>query len=293
MNPEVHSGEEIPFYPDDTLEDLQRCGFRMLQKKQGFRFGLDSVLLAAYAASFYSRTPGRAMRVADLGAGCGAVSLLLAARLPGAFLAGLELDRTSCETLERNSRLNNLPGRLQAVCGDICRLADGTFTDEFLQPGSFDLVVSNPPYRRPGQSWPYPVGQAAPTRQQAREETAVSLDALIAAAARLLRPKGRLVLVHQVQRLPEIIGSLHRNRLEPKTMRLIQSLPDRPPVTLLLSAVLQGRPGGFQTGLPLLVCSAPGVLSPETASLYGRENPMSGDELLRGLRPAALPAYPV
>jgi tRNA1Val (adenine37-N6)-methyltransferase len=123
MWPEAQDDELIPVYPDDTLEDLQRSGLRLLQKKDGFRFGLDSVLLAAYAASLCRLPASRPLRAADLGAGCGAVSLLLSARLPGAAVVGLELDPASCDALRRNIRLNRLNGRLQAVQGDIRHLS--------------------------------------------------------------------------------------------------------------------------------------------------------------------------
>lgn len=274
----------IPFYADDTLEDLQRGGFRMLQKKNGFRFGLDSVLLAAYAASFYQKQPKRKLKAADLGAGCGAVSLLLAARLPAMSLVGLELDETSCDTLARNIRLNHLETRLQAVQGDIRQLAGGRLSDDRFQTGSFDLVVCNPPYQRQDQVDRHPAGtKPDESSRRARVETDLPLEMLLRASARLLRTGGRLVMVHQIRRLPDILCALRACGMEAKSMRLIQTLPDRAPVTFLLAAVRLGRPGGFQTNPPLIVCSSPGVWSDETAALYGLEPPMAPDVLMQGL----------
>ncbi len=275
----------VPIYPDDTLEDLQRNGFRMLQKKHGFRFGMDSVLLSAFAASFCS-PKAKTIRIADLGAGCGAVSLLLAARLPNASFAGLELDPQSCETFGRNRSLNNLSGRLKVVQGDIRQLSAAAAAYEELPPNVFDLVVSNPPYRRPGQTCRRPKKQGeegTASWQQALEETDMSLSDLFLAASRLLKTKGRLILVHRVFRLPDIIVTLRQNGLEPKTLRLIQSLPNRAPTTFLLSAVKQGKPGGFIVEPPLLVCSRPGVLSEEAAAWYGLEPPLPHADLFRGL----------
>lgn len=284
----MSSHDPIPFYSDDTLEDLQRGGFRMLQKKNGFRFGLDSVLLAAYAASFYQKQTRRKIKAADLGAGCGAVSLLLAARLPGISLVGLELDDTSCGTLTRNIRLNHLEDRLQAVQGDIRLLADGRLPDERLLAGTFDLIVCNPPYQRQDQIDRHPAG-ADPdeNKRRARVETDLPLELLLRASARLLRSGGRLVMIHQVRRLPDILCALRACGLEAKTMRLIQTLPDRAPVTFLLAAVRQGRPGGFQAEQPLVVCSSPGVWSDETAALYGLEPQMAPDDLMQGLLQAS------
>ncbi|HBP38514.1 MAG TPA: hypothetical protein DD640_07200 [Clostridiales bacterium] len=292
MRAEKHPTQDLPeeklaFNLDETVEDLQRSGMRLLQMKQGFRFGQDSVLLAAYAAQFatsgrsaagISRKP--APYIADLGAGCGAVCMLLAARLPQAHLVGLELDPASAEILQRNIQLNKISDRLEAVQGDIRRLAAGEKIAASLQPQMFDLVVSNPPYFLPERSWQ--------DGKPARQEMMVSLSDLMLAAARLLKPKGRLVLIHQTSRLPDVISQARQIQLEPKTLRLIQSLPDRAPATFLFSAVSQGRPGGFLVEKPLLVFSRPGVLSPETAAWYGREPHLTPDELYRGLSRAAL-----
>lgn len=288
MRPDNSPESGVPFFPDDTIEDLQRNGFRLLQKKDRFRFGLDSVLLAAYAASFYQPS-ARRIRIADLGAGCGALSLLLAARLPAAELVGLELDPVSCGTLQRNSQLNLLTGRLHGVEGDIRDLAAGTFIHPLLKPRSFDLVVSNPPYRRPGHTCRLPEHPLSPSRQQALEETELSLDELFRAAAILLKPKGRLVLVHRTFRLPDVIAGLRACSLEPQRLRLIQTLPGRQPATFLLAAVSQGRPGGFQTESPLIVNTSPGRLSDEAAAWYGHEPPLSRQALFAGLQHAAAP----
>lgn len=288
MWPDSKTRSGVPFYPDDTIEDLQRSGLRLLQKKQGFRFGTDSVLLAAYAASF-CQPAGRRIRIADLGAGCGAVSMLLAARLPLAELVGLELDPASCGTLDRNSRLNQLTGRLHAIEGDIRDLPSGKLAHQLLKPHSFDLVVSNPPYRRPGHTCRRPGQPASPARQQALEETELSLDELFKAAATLLKAKGRLVLVHRVFRLPDVIAGLRANDFEPQHLRLIQSLPGREPTTFLIAAVRQGKPGGFRTETPIVVCAEPGQLSDEAAAWYGHELPLSQQALFAGLYRAESP----
>jgi len=115
----------VYLYPDDTVEDLQRGGLRLLQKKNGFRFGTDSVILAAYASTFFAHTPEKDLLVADLGAGCGAVALLLAARLPRARIWGVELEETSCSTFARNILLNHLENRMQAVRLDVRQIAAG------------------------------------------------------------------------------------------------------------------------------------------------------------------------
>ncbi len=60
---------------DETLEDLQRAGLKLIQKTSGFRFGQDSVFLASFAADLVMHK--KHVQAADLGAGSGAVSVLL------------------------------------------------------------------------------------------------------------------------------------------------------------------------------------------------------------------------
>ena len=269
----------VPCYADETVEDLQRSGLRLLQKKQGFRFGTDSVLLAAYAASLYAASPHRSLRAADLGAGCGAVTLLLGARLPGARILGIESDCASVDVLRRNIALNSLGQRVTALQADIRTLAGPAWPLPDVPRHQCDLVVANPPYRLPGHG----VAPAAASRRQAREESSLPLEDVFCAAANLLAPGGRLVLVHQAQRLPDVLRMLPDSRFEAKTLRPVQSLSHKAPAVFLLSAVYRGRPGGFRLEKPLLIQSRPGVLDPETANWYGNEDPLPAQALDLGL----------
>ena len=97
------TGQSIPLYENETVEDLQRCGLRLIQQKKGFRFGEDSVLLAHHAATAIRRPVG--IRVADLGCGCGFMTVLLSSLLPKAHITGLERlsgpARTACRKIGR------------------------------------------------------------------------------------------------------------------------------------------------------------------------------------------------
>ena len=66
--------EEIEIFDDETLEDLQIHGLRLIQKKDGFRFGMDSVLLADFARVHPRDT------VVDFGCGTGILPLLMSGR---------------------------------------------------------------------------------------------------------------------------------------------------------------------------------------------------------------------
>ncbi len=252
----------LPIEADETLEDLQRGNLRLIQKKDGFRFGEDSVLLAAFAANLIqSKKP---IRAADLGAGCGAVSILLAGRLPLASITGVELCPRPCAVFARNIELNQLNNRLAAICGDVRDL-------QVFERASLDLVVSNPPYRDPGRHLSTAAvdgGSLDFERRAALESTTMPIDALLAAAARWLKPGGYLALVHRPSSLPDVLATMRSYRIEPVLLRAIVPLPGRAPTSMLVAGRLHGKPGSFRWLPDLVVCDQPGHYSAETQAIY-------------------------
>ncbi len=165
---------------------------RLLQPRTGYRVAIDPVLLAA-------AVPARACRrVLDVGAGTGAASLCLAARLPDCRIVALERDPEMALLLARNVRENGFEERIRVIEGDI---ADPPAA---LRRGEFDLVMTNPPYSAPGRGTP-----AAAQRRGATVES-LPLGAWIEACLRRLLPRGYLLLVHRCDRLAEIVRHLAR-----------------------------------------------------------------------------------
>lgn len=119
---------------DERIDDLQRNGYRIIQKKKGFCFGMDAVLLSGFAAV---REGERAI---DLGTGTGIIPILLEAKTEGRDFTGLEIQQEMADMARRSVGLNNLEDRVRIVQGDI-REASRLFGK-----ASFDVVTSNPPY---------------------------------------------------------------------------------------------------------------------------------------------------
>lgn len=275
---------KIKIYNNETIEDLQRAGFRMIQTSYGFRFGEDSVLLAALAASLY---PGRKrLLAADLGAGCGSVSLLLAARMPEIRIWALELDSHRADCLDRNIKLNKLDARLRAAKIDLKNISGKesrtTFRDHSFEASSFDLVVANPPYRKVTDFSKAKWDSAdlnTRSRLLAVEEIELSIHQLAASASRLLKPGGRFVVVHRPQRLPELLNAMQKFQLEPESLQVIESLPGKAPSRIIVIGRRQGRSGGFKWLKPLRICESPGVYTEEAKQLYGHEPSLTNEAL--------------
>ena len=206
------------------LESLWN-GVRMLQPERGFRLGTDSVLLAEFLT-----LPANA-RVADLGAGCGTLGLLLCARDTGCTVAGLELRESACALAQENIALNALSSRLSVRQGDVRSIA------AYFPAGSFDCVISNPPY------FPIGSGKVSEDSAVARTEQCLNLDELCTAAAWLLPSGGRFALVHRPERLCDLIVSLRSHGMEPKRIRFVRHTAVSPVCLVLIEARRGGNPG--------------------------------------------------
>lgn len=183
-----------------------------------FPLGGDALALGDFA----SVKPG--WRVCDLGTGSGALLLLLARRAAGLSLTGIDIDPLCVRTARENLKDNRLTGEI--LSGDLRTAA--------LAAGSFDLVVSNPPY--------FPAGSGK-SGGPARSEELCTLEQLCAAAGRLVKNGGRFALCHRPERLADVVCALRGCRLEPKRMELVSHGPGHSPSLLLLEAVKQGKPG--------------------------------------------------
>lgn len=247
--------DQVPVFSDETTEDLQRDGLRLIQKQCGFRYGEDAVLLAHYAAAHWLRHRRRPPAFVELGSQCGVVSILFAALVPGAAGVGLELIDRQVDVMRRNIELNRLTDRLRTVQGDIRALAQpGAELPDGLSHGCCDLVICNPPYGVPERGFPRTANnQAGYENQVAREEVACNFDEICRLSARLLKQRGRLILSHRPKRLPELMLTLQQHRLMP--VQLLQVVPHAgdPPSVVLITAVRNGKPGAFDLMPPLVV----------------------------------------
>lgn len=152
------------------------------QPRQGYRAGVDPVLLAA-------SVPAKAGQlVLDLGCGVGAAALCLAARVPGLRLLGIERQSFYAKLAVRNG--------LDVVEADLTNLPAP------VRDQSFDHVLANPPYfdRRAGLSADDPGREAALSID-------TPLTAWVETASRRLRHKGYLHMIHRAERVPDILSA--------------------------------------------------------------------------------------
>ncbi len=174
---------------EDLTDDALTAGIRVYQRKHGHRYSLDDVVTAWHAL----RQRPQARTCLDLGCGLGSVLLMLADKLPGAHLRGVEAQTISHALLQRNIARNGLGGRVRAELAD---LRDGALLDrlraepEVAQTGGFELVTGTPPYKPVGSATPSPDSQ----RAHARVELRGGVEEYLLAAGRVLAPTGLCVV---------------------------------------------------------------------------------------------------
>ena len=237
---------------DERIDDLQRNGYRIIQKKKGFCFGMDAVLLSGFAQVKEGEV------AVDLGTGTGIIPILLEAKTNGKHFTGLEIQEEVAEMAGRSVRLNQLEDRVDIVRGDIKEAS------RLFGKASFDVVTSNPPYMNDNHGLKNPDLPKA----IARHEVFCTLDDVCREASLLLKSGGRFYMVHRPHRLVEIITALKTYKLEPKRMKLVHPFADKEANMVLIEAVRGGK-SMMTVEAPIIVYKEPGVYTQEIYDVYG------------------------
>ncbi len=219
------SEEKIHTHPETecSLTKLTKYDLKMLQPIDGYRFSVDALLLAEF-----TKVKKKA-KVAEFGAGVGVISLILSKKYPNAYFTGFEIQNALFELAKKNIEINGL-SNVEVLNADIKELP------KLFGPGSFDHVVTNPPFR------PTNTGRLCPNTQEAisRHEILITLKDIIYVARWLLKPGGRLSIIYPSDRLSYLITTMSNNRIEPKRLRCIHPQKELNARLVLLEGIKDG-----------------------------------------------------
>lgn len=243
---------EVPLKANERIDDLQRNGYQIIQNPEKFCFGMDAVLLTGFAYA------GKKDILLDLGTGTGIIPILMEAKYHPAHLTGLEIQEESADMARRSVALNGLSDTIDIVTGDIREAGSR------MKSASFDCITCNPPYMIEQHGLTNPEAPKA----IARHEILCTLEDVVSAAAKLLKPGGHFFMVHRPFRLAEIMTTLSQYSLEPKRMRLVYPYVDKEPNMVLLEAVRGGKPR-MTVEKPLIIFESAGVYTEEIRRDYG------------------------
>ena len=235
---------------DVTLDSIR--DIKLYQPKNGYRFSVDSLLLFDFI------NLRKANSIADLGAGSGIIGILLAGKYPDASVDLFEIQESLAGIANKNVILNRTADRVRVITCDL-RVLQVTPTGY----PRYDLVVSNPPFRRL-KSGRLNTGEE---KAIARHEITLSLHEFINAASALLRNRGRLCMIYHPCRLSELLTVMKGKGIEAKRMRLVHSTPSSEAKMVLLEAVQGGR-AGLKVEAPLCLYREDGSYSEEMEKIY-------------------------
>jgi len=235
---------------DETRDTILDGSITLIQPRRGYRFSIEAVLLGRFA-----RASARD-RVLELGAGCGVVSIMMAALYRPREIVAIEIQPALAEMIARNGAINGLES-VHAVNGDLRQRKIAG-----VERASFDLVVANPPYRATA------TGRENPDRSRrlARGESAATLADFVAAASRYARRGGRVAFVFTARRSAELISAMRSKQLEPKRIRFVHPTIVMPASVMLIEA---RAGGGVEVAIepPLTLYERPGIYTAEARAL--------------------------
>ncbi len=243
---------EVTLRENERLDELHRNGYKIIQDKGRFCFGMDAVLLSGFARVKLGE------KVLDLGTGTGIIPILLEAKTDGEHFTGLEIQPESADMASRSVAYNDLQDKIDIVTGDI------KDASQRFGATSFDVITTNPPYM---------IGQHGIKNDQdakaiARHEILCDLDDILRESAKMLKPSGRFYMVHRPFRLAEIFSKMIEYRIEPKRMQLVYPFVDKEPNMVLIEG-LRGGKSRITVEKPLIVYKEPGMYTDEIYDIYG------------------------
>lgn len=236
---------------EETLDDLILGGLKIIQARAGYRFSLDSVLLAHFPDL------NRVGKVVDLGTGNGIIPLLLSYRSSAMEIMGIEIQESMVARARRSIKYNHLENRIKIIKADITEIVN------VLPKGFADLLISNPPFWKKGE------GHISNNKEEAiaRHELQVDLEHIVKAAEHILCPGGKFCIIQRADRLPELVETCNKYQLSLKRMRMIHSFFEKEARQLLLEVQKNGN-RSFSVLSPLIIYNKPGEYGEEIKKMY-------------------------
>ena len=212
---------------NERIDDLEYKGLKIIQNKDGFCFGIDSILLTDFAKEIK-----KGSKIIDLGTGTGIIGILLCKKIEDSKIVGVEIQKEVYEMAKRSIKLNKLEKQIEIINDDIKNI-------EF-PINSFDIITCNPPFFEVKKSSHI---NKTEYKTLARHEITLNLEQILEISRKLLKNGGILGLVHRPERLTDILSMMRENKIEPKRIRLVYPKTNSEANIVLIEGVLNGRKG--------------------------------------------------
>jgi len=218
---------KIELKENERIDDLEFNNLKIIQNKEGFCFGIDSILL-----SDFSKNIKKGANVLDLGTGTGIIATLLCGKTNLNKIIGIEIQEEIAEMANRSIKLNNLENKFEIINENILNLL------KIFEKNSFDAIVTNPPYKKIGTG----IINEDEKKIISRHEITANLEDFIMISTMLLKDKGEFYMVHRPDRLVDILSIMRKNKLEPKLLRFVFSNMNKEPKLILIKGIKNAKP---------------------------------------------------
>lgn len=200
-------------------------GIKIVQDTDGFKFSLDSVLLANFV------TLNKSIKnVMDIGCGNGIISILLSMRTK-AKITGVEIQKESYLNSLESISINKLNDQITVYNEDIKEFYKS------LESDSFDVVVCNPPYFTGNNT------SKSLSKKIARHSFCLDYKDVTMISRKILKNNGILAIVHRPENLMEILFYMRKNNIEPKKIRFVYPYKGKNANILLVEGMKNGKAG--------------------------------------------------
>lgn len=247
-------GMKIELNENERIDDLQYKNLKIIQNEMGFCFGIDSVLLSDFAKKIK-----RNAKVIDLGTGTGIIPILLCGKTELKRIVGVEVQEEVFDLANRNIKLNNLENKFEVINENIKNLKN------IYEYGSFDVVVTNPPYKKENTG----IKNLNNKKLISRHEITANLEDFVEISKYLLKDRGRIYMVHRPDRLVDILFLMRKNKLEPKKIKFVYSNVNTEPKLVLIEAVKNAKPF-LQIEKNLYIYNENGEYTDEILKIYNK-----------------------
>lgn len=217
---------------NERIDDLGCNNLKIIQNKNWFCFGIDSVLLVNFAKNIKENST-----ILDLGTGTGIIPILLSGKVNIKKAVGIEIQKNVADMATRSVELNNLQDKIEIICSNILNLNNNFFIEKGLE-NKFDVIITNPPYKKKGEG----VINEKEEKLISRHEITADLEDFIKVSSNLLKDKGEFYIVHRPERLVDILDLMRKYKIEPKLMRMVCSNYNKPPKLVLIKGIRNAKP---------------------------------------------------
>lgn len=246
---------EVELKENERIDDLEYKGLKIIQNKEWFCFGMDSVILANFA-----KKEKKGSKILDLGTGTGIIAILLSKKVENSKITAIEIQKEVAEMAQRSVKLNDLEESVKIVNEDIKNILRKS------GQAKFDVVITNPPYKKKETG----ILSENNVKMISRHEITANLEDFIKVAGEQLKDYGVFYMINRPERIIDIFENLRKYKLEPKEIQFLYPKKNKAPNGLLVKAVKLGREF-LKVDAPLIIYNDDGTYTNEILEIYEKE----------------------